>query len=171
MENNISKVNKENAKNVNNKEQFSWIMQSLSFLIGTSLAFLIVLPLIILIYLSKMNTNANSIYEALIWASIGGFFGGAARSMFKYIRQVNNRNVDEVFWRLRRWFLYLLKPFMGIAGGVLFFLLVNSGLVGFFTQQALTFELLPVLLVSSTGGVFFEDVFLRLGDMIHKSDK
>ena len=107
MENNISKVEKENDENANNKEQFSWIIQSLGFLIGIILAFLIVLPLIILIYLAKMNTNANSIYEALIWASIGGFFGGAARSMFKYIRQVNDRNVDEVFWRLRRWFLYL----------------------------------------------------------------
>ncbi len=57
---------------------------------------------------------------------------------------------------------------MGGASGVLFFLSANLGLVRVLANEP-NFEIPSVILVSSVGGIFFEEVFGNLQKLIPKS--
>jgi hypothetical protein len=72
---------------------------------------------------------------------------------------------------LRLWFLYLIKPFLGVAGGLFFFLVVNLGIVGLFSDARPTFEVLRVLLTAVIGGMFFENVFALLQDLARRASR
>jgi H+/Cl- antiporter ClcA len=145
--------------------------QIFSFAIGAALALLTIASFFALLKLAAEAAEKDpSLPILLLWAGVGGFFGGAARAIFRFISQLNLRDNKEVRWRLRRWFLYLLKPFVGLAGGVLLFLLVNLGIVGLFGNSGPKNEFLHVALTSCVGGLFFEDVFAQL-QRIFPSDK
>lgn len=139
--------------------------------IGAALALLTIGSLFALLELAAdVPEKDPSAWTLLRWASVGGFFGGAARAMFRFIVQLNLRDNRELRWRLHRWLLYLLKPFVGLPGGILLFLLVNVGIVGLFTKSDSSNEFLDVVLTSCVGGLFFEDVFALVQRMF-LSDK
>jgi hypothetical protein len=77
---------------------------------------------------------------------------------------------DNVSFYFERWFLYIFKPFMGGATGILFFLTVNLGLASALTSKS-TFEIPSIILVSAVGGIFFEEVFGILQQRIQSLSK
>lgn len=105
----------------------------------------------------------------LCLTAIGGIFGGSARSLFMLISEIGihrEKPKASAAAYLSRWFLYLMKPLMGGASGVLFFLAVGFGFVGPLTGGDVTFTILPVFFVSAVGGIFFEEVWAVLNGLL-----
>jgi len=108
-------------------------------------------------------------WQLLYLAALGGLFGGSARSLFMLISEIGihrGKAKMPVMAYLSRWFLYLMKPFMGGASGILFFLAVNLGLVQHLTEASPSFRILPVFFVAAVGGIFFEEVFAVLNGLL-----
>lgn len=126
-----------------------------------------------LIYLSQsLHEQTTWSWELLKWASVGGLFGGSARALSMFILEIGGKGEkkDNISFYSERWFLYVFKPFMGGASGVLFFLTVNLGLASALTSKS-TFEIPSIILVSAVGGIFFEEVFGILQRRIQSSPK
>ena len=102
--------------------------------------------------------------DFLSWAAAGGFLGGATRTLFKFVWYLRVGAAESPLPHLDRWFLFLAKPILGIAGGVLFFLTLNVGLGGLLigAAEALRFGFLRVVFTAAVGGVFAESVFIWL---------
>lgn len=66
--------------------------------------------------------------------------------------------LQPVDYYLSRWPLFLLKPFLGIGTGVLFFLAVKYGIVMSLNTNQSETNILPVFFLSAVGGFFFEEV-------------
>jgi hypothetical protein len=106
--------------------------------------------------------------QLLIISALGGLFGGSARSLFMLITEIGIHTGIEtkpVESYLSRWFLYLMKPFMGGASGVLFFLAVFVGFVQPLANPETNFRILPVFFIAAVGGIFFEEVFAVLNSL------
>jgi len=122
--------------------------------------------------------NAAKLWNTLVitesWlllyqTAIGGIFGGSARSLFMLISEIgihSDKPKASAAAYLSRWFLYLVKPILGGASGVLFYLAVSFGFVGPLTGGNVTFTILPVFFVSSVGGIFFEEVWSVLNGLL-----
>jgi hypothetical protein len=146
--------------------------QLAGFVIAAVLAALLVGGAYLLLVLAK-GTSAGgaspSTADILLWALVGGFVGGAARSLFMFIWEVGGHAEESPSQYLAKWFLYLVKPVMGSAGGLFFVLTVNLGLVSFFSGNVPVLDFLRVCLTAVLGGVFFESVFALLHGVMPKS--
>jgi hypothetical protein len=146
-------------------ERLSWKLQLTGFALGLALAALLLGGTYVLVCLARdepQSSQPPSHTTVLLWAIAGGFVGGAGRSLFKFIWEVGGWAEDQPSDYLNRWFLYLVEPAMGIAGGLFFFLGVNLGLVGLFSDHGPALEFLRVCLTAILGGMFFESVFAKL---------
>ena len=115
----------------------------------------------------------DKINVAVLWSFVSGFLGGSARSLFTFKHEMGGYGARINSVHIKFWFLYLVKPFIGIAGGFFFFLLVNLGVVGLYagqgqSEQALGF--LRVVLTSVIGGMYFENIFAILLGMVPSRD-
>jgi hypothetical protein len=104
----------------------------------------------------------------LRWALTAGFVGGAGRSLYRFIWEVGGCADDYPSYFINKWFLYLVKPVMGSAGGLFFFLAVNLGLVGILSEKGATLSFDRVCFTAVLGGIFFEDVFALLAPLVAK---
>ena len=153
-------------------ERLSWKMQLTGFVLGLALAVLLLLGTYVLVWLAREQPNSDEDppdFTVLLWAAAGGFVGGAGRSLFRFIWEVGGCAEEQPLDYLNRWFLYLVKPVMGIAGGLFFFLGVNLGLVGLFSDHGPALGFLRVCLTAIVGGFFFENVFAILSDAMPKA--
>ena len=139
--------------------------QCISFVLTTIVSLEILASIYFLHGLSKMTLSADKIFLVIC---ISGFFGGATRALNVLIGNLNEESLDNISARLSRWFLYLMKPFIGVGGGLSFFIVTNIGLLTGIKLEAVGFDFYGVLLISFTGGMFFEDVFVKLHDTIFK---
>jgi len=142
-----------------------WYRQITFVLLGLSITLLGSVVLLLVVF---QGYSDKAVSNSLSVALLGGIFGGSTRALYMFILEMQGKGwkKDNFRFYLERWFLYLLKPFMGGATGVLFFLGVNLGLVRALTQQAPSVEFLPVILVSAVGGIFFEEVFKLLQKLV-----
>ncbi|NOG82207.1 MAG: hypothetical protein HND49_00005, partial [Planctomycetes bacterium] len=64
-------------------------------------------------------------------SAIGGVFGGSLRALMMLIIEVGQKKkgLKPVDYYLTRWPLFILKPFLGLGTGILFFLSVKFGIV------------------------------------------
>lgn len=144
--------------------------------ISVCLSIVFCLEMLASIYLLHYLTTINQ-YKQLsacmlfLVICIGGFLGGATRALNMLIINLNHETIDQISARLSRWFLYLIKPFVGIGGGLAFFLAANMGLLTVMKSNSTGFDFYGILLVSFTGGMFFEDVFKRLHSSVFKEKK
>ncbi len=140
--------------------------------IGLFIVAVLIASLVLVIY-AGMTWNEGEIthsWQLLYLAVLGGTFGGSARSLFMLISEIGihrERSKTPVAAYLSRWFLYLMKPFVGGASGVLFFLALNFGLVRSLTDASPNLRILPVFFVSAVGGIFFEEVFAVLNGLLN----
>lgn len=113
--------------------------------------------------------NPKIFWHYLSVAGIGGFLGGSTRSLLRLIFELNDDGTDPMYY-LSRWFLYLVKAFIGIGAGITFFIAVNMGLVSIQTGNA-NLNVYGVILSSFIGGMFFENVFKLLQNLLTKPKK
>jgi hypothetical protein len=153
-------------------ERLSGRMQLMGFALGLALAALLLAGTYVLVWLAKEHPEGNQPppdSTVLFWAAAAGFVGGAGRSLFRFIWEVGGCAEEQPSDYLNRWFLYLVKPVMGIAGGLFFFLGVNLGLVGLFSDHGPALKFLQVCLTAIMGGAFFENVFAILSGAMPKT--
>ena len=113
-------------------------------------------------------------WSALLYLSaLGGIFGGAGRTLSTLGEEVGGsgrRPKGNIRDFIDRWFLYVTKPFTGAASGVLFLLAINIGLVlpltGSSGDNKRNFTILTVIFISSVGGIFYEEVFSILKNLM-----
>jgi hypothetical protein len=110
--------------------------------------------------------TAPTVSQVFVWACMGGFLGGAARGLFTFKHEISGYGKRSPSDYLKLWFTYFFKPFIGVAGGLFFFLVVNLGLVGLFSDSGPEFGFLRVSLTAVIGGMFFENVFALLETFI-----
>jgi len=131
--------------------------------IGLSLALIVeIIAPAYLIYYLLSNQCADTLYSwrmQFIVACLGGFLGGSTRSLYKLMYQLNRKGYKT---RLSRWFLYLVKPFVGIGVGLVFFIATYTGFLSGIFEGDLKINPLGMVLISFLGGMFFEDVFNSL---------
>jgi hypothetical protein len=136
-------------------EPLSLEQQRTGLALGLGLTVLLLVGTIVLLYLAKdlppylakdlprdetsryFDDQPPDYFTVLLWAATAGFVGGAGRAMFRFIWEVGGCAEEEPSDYLNRWFLYLFKPPMGIAGGLFFFLAVNLGFIGLFSSRLL----------------------------------
>jgi hypothetical protein len=143
--------------------RLQWILFSVGLGIGASIA---------LSYLFLTQVGEPELHKAFLWAGLGGFFGGAGRSLFAFVGELGGHGEHDPDYYFPLWFLYLLKPFIGIVGGVSLFLLVYYGLVGLQFGDTLdrNLEFSRIVLTAVIGGLFFESVFGTMGNLV-KGDR
>jgi hypothetical protein len=138
------------------------ILQWILFLVGLVIAAGIAFSYVFLI----TQARDPKLCEAFLWAGLGGFLGGAGRSLFAFVAELGGRGERDPDYYFPVWFLYLLKPFIGIVGGVSLFLLVYYGLVGQFSDTpGKNLEFSRIVLTAVIGGLFFESVFGTMGNI------
>lgn len=157
----------ENNRVLEGKEQREAFFLSLGICIEILLAPCLTYWLIVYI---KDFPNQDIFWHYLLVAGAGGYLGGSTRSLLKLIIELNNNETDPAYY-LSRWFLYLVKPFVGIGAGIAFFVAVNMGLVKVLTGDSAGFYLYGIILSSFTGGMFFENVFALLLGMFKDNTK
>lgn len=147
--------------------------QLVGFLIGIILTAMIVAAGYILWQLAPSESDGPiSLGKvSLLWASLGGFLGGAGRSLRMLIREWGGHAGKPPSVFFDKWFLYFFKPLVGVLGGFSFFLVLNLGLVKLFADTELQFGFARVMLSSVTDGLFFEDVFDLLRGLIPKAPR
>ena len=150
-------------------------------IIGIILASMVVFSAGLLIFLQEAQLPIMSIHcKVMLWSCGGGLLGGSARALFTFKHQMagwGHLNSEH----LKLWFLYLVKPFIGIAGGLFFLLLVNLGIVSLYTgtlqpekfelESAPSLQFFRVALTSVIGGMYFENVFGILLGMVPSRDR
>jgi hypothetical protein len=147
-------------------------LQWLGFATLIALIALLALGAWILVRLADATTPGPAdapIGEVLRWALAAGFVGGAGRALFRFIWELGGCGDHLPSVYVKRWYLYLAKPAMGAAGGLFFFLAVNLGLVAALSDGKSTLQFPQVCLTAALGGIFFEDVFAVLADLMPKS--
>ena len=120
---------------------------------------------------SGASCTVPTIPQVFVWACVGGFLGGAARALFTFKHEIAGYGNRSPADHLKFWFLYLIKPFIGVAGGLFFFLVVNLGLVGLFSDLEPEFGFLRVSLTALIGGMFFENVFALLESFARQTSR
>ncbi len=154
------------------KEQCSRLSgktQLAGFVVGTLLSGLLLGGMYLLVRLASqvsLTEASPPVASIFVWAIVGGFVGGAGRSLFMFIWEVGGHARKQPSYYLDRWFLYLVKPAMGSAGGIFFFLAVNLGLVGLYSDTEPALEFKRVCLTAVLGGIFFESVFAQLSGLM-----
>jgi hypothetical protein len=112
-------------------------------------------------------------WDVVALGSIAGLVGGSARSLFMFVREIGGHGeFGPAFYR-SRWFLYLVKPALGIVSGPLLLLAVTKALVPGFTEGATSpgFNLPLSLVVATTGGIFFEEAFAFVSALVPSTVK
>jgi hypothetical protein len=105
------------------------------------------------------------------WACLGGILGGAARSLYFMKMEFGGHSDYCPQWYMDKWSLYILKPFLGMVGGVALFLTVYVGFQQSFTDSTSTDQISQVaffriLLTSLAGGMFFEGAYGQLQKVV-----
>ena len=154
------------------REMLPGRLQLGGFLVCLALAGLLAVGTYMLWRLASASTDISPppFATVLQWALAGGFVGGAGRSLYRFIWEVGGCADDVPSYYINKWFLYAVKPVMGSAGGLFFFLAANLGLVALLSEKGPTLGFERVCLTSVLGGVFFEDVFAVLAEMMPRSN-
>ena len=99
--------------------------------------------------------------DVVALGSIAGLVGGCARSLFMFVREIGGHGEFGPPFDRSRWFLYLVKPTLGLVSGPLLLLALTKALIPGFTAGATNpgFNLPLSLVVATTGGIFFEEAF------------
>ena len=148
------------------------------FAIGIILACMIVFSAGLLLYLAGSpvcitQLLTEQIHKVMLWSCIGGFLGGSTRALFTFKHEMAGWGDLLNSEHIKNWFIYLVKPFIGIAGGLFFFLLVNLGIVGLYAgpvDSSASLDFSKVALTSVIGGMYFENVFAFLLGMVPSRD-
>lgn len=142
-------------------------------LVGLILAAMVVASAYALFQLipSGSSDTPPTVSQVFVWACLGGLLGGAARSLFTFKHEIAGYGTRSPSDYLKLWFIYLIKPFIGVAGGLFFFLVVNLGLVGLFSDSGPEFGFLRVSLTAVIGGMFFERVFALLEGLVTRGSR
>lgn len=155
-------------------EKLTWYQQGA----GTILAIAVSLEIVIPVYaLHWFLESASKQADPSIWplprifvvVCISGFLGGSVRFLYRLTTNLKAKDKDPGE-RLSRWFLYLFKPFLGLAGGLAFFIATNLGILAGLSYTNTGFNPLGVILISFVGGMFFDDVFRKLLSMVHDEE-
>jgi hypothetical protein len=112
-------------------------------------------------------------WNVLKLGSLAGLVGGAARSLFMFVREIGGHGEYGPDFYCSRWFLYLAKPWLGVVTGPLLLLAVGKALVPGFTEASATpaFKLLPSVGVATAGGIFFEEAFAFISALVPSTVK
>jgi hypothetical protein len=110
-------------------------------------------------------------WKILLLAGLAGLVGGCARSLFMFIREIGGHGGHGPEFYRSRWFLYLVKPALGLVSGPLLLFAIVEGLIPAFGAQDRQYGLIPSVLVSIVGGIFFEEVFTLVSALIPEPHK
>lgn len=89
--------------------------------------------------------------------------------MFKFIEEISGRVEHEPSYYLSLWFPYLMKPIQGLAGGIIFFMLDDVGLVTLLAGDASNLAAGRILITAAIGGYSFEDSFKWAHEVISRA--
>lgn len=148
-------------------EKLTREQQLIAFGVGSLLSGVLVVTVVFLVQLSRTwNPTGDPGSQLLILAALGGLFGGSSRALFMFHSEVGGHAEKPAAHYLQRWFLFVFKPFIGGASGTLFVLAADFGVVRALTDSTPKFEFLPTALLAAIGGIFFEEVYGVLNNLV-----
>ncbi|MGH7391083.1 MAG: hypothetical protein ACREM3_16735 [Candidatus Rokuibacteriota bacterium] len=135
-----------------------------SLLLGLYLAAVLVGALIVLKYRSaRWDQSAG---ELFLLGLFGGLFGGAARALFMWHRELGGHAEKPASHYLKGWCFFLIKPVIGVGSGTLFVVATVFGVGQIVTSNSPTIEFMPTFLIAAIGGIFFEEVLGVLHNIV-----
>ncbi len=164
------------------EKRWKWLI-----ILGTFLL-LLIFEFAAIIFLLKIgfDIEENEVRKPWLLGVTGGFLGGTTRGIYafvskihcraKYHGRLNEKEVKEQkkkdkkckdedieFDPITVWYLFLLKPFIGLGVGFLFALLVKFGLIPFLISNSESNnEAFGIVLAAGLAGIFAEDAMHKL---------
>ncbi|GJQ57589.1 MAG: hypothetical protein D8M57_19850 [Candidatus Scalindua sp. AMX11] len=151
--------------------------QLICFTIGIINGFFLFASVVYIVLIICWDKEHNTCFSIILAVSaIGGVFGGSLRALMMLIIEVGQKKkgLKPVDYYLTRWPLFILKPFLGLGTGILFFLSVKFGIVMPLAKNQSgkpTTNILAVFFLSAIGGFFFEEVISIIGNFMNTKSK
>ena len=127
-------------------------------IIGSGIALIVLVP--------ATPDGRMDLSQVLLWVSIAGLLGGAARALFFLKVEFGAHGDYPPQWYLDKWPLYLAKPFLGVVGGLALYLASRVGFGESFNTDDVDAVQARTLLTALAGGMFFEGAFAQLKELM-----
>jgi len=125
-----------------------------------------------------------SLFKPWLLGALGGLVGGTSRSMFRFLKEVscwlqypnnpkhNNswcKDINVNYDCIKGWYLFLIKPFIGLGVGFIFTVLYQIGLIPFLSNINIEIQSSAIVFIGTLAGIFAESALEWLSRLFKQS--